>query len=176
MSLSAQELYDGIGASERFAGRMHWASGVPFAGTPGHLYVFRTRRRITSANLAAITHRSGDVEVCLMRMDGVPMVYIGSRGIAVATVFVPPTGIGIDRFEWVAHTHPLEMESAEEGVARGATRADRDALEAIHSRWGQTESTVIVCRRGRVERETTFSIERDIRTPPGTRRLWAPGR
>ncbi len=175
MSLTAQELYDGIGASERFSGRIHWATDVPFAGTPGHLYVFRRRRRITSAHLAAITHRSGDVEVCLMRMDGIPMIYIGSRGMAVATVFVPPTDIGIESYEWVAHTHPLEMETPYEGVAHGATPADRRALETIHERWGQTESTVIVCRRGRVEREAPFAIEYDGRTPAGTRRLWTPG-
>jgi hypothetical protein len=174
MSLTAAELFDGIGASDRFSGRVHWVSGMPFAGTPGHLYFFRQRRSVSSANLAAISHRSGDVEVCLMRMDGIPIIYIGSRGIAVATVFVPPTDIGIDTYEWVAHTHPLEMETPYEGVAEGPTRADRQALETIHERWGQTQSTVVVCRGGRVEREVTFSIERDGRTPPHTGRLWTP--
>ena len=175
MSLTAQELYDGIGAAEEFSGRIHWATGVPLAGTPGHLYFFRRRLAINSAELAMTSHRSGGVEACLMRMDGTPIIYIGSRGIATATVFVPPTDIGIESFEWVAHTHPLEMESAEEGIARGPTGADRRALERIHERWGQTESTVVVCRRGRVVEEVTFRIERDLRLPPGTGRLWTPG-
>jgi len=174
MSLTAEELFEGIGASERFSGRMHWATGVPFAGVSGHLYIFRRRRSISSAELAAITHRSGDIEVCLMRMDGFPLIYIGSRAMAVATVFVPPVDVGIETYEWVAHTHPLEMETPYEGVALGPTRADRQALETIHERWGQTESTVIICRGGRVDREVTFGIERDMRTPPGTGRLWTP--
>jgi hypothetical protein len=122
MSLTAQELFDGIGASERFSGRVHWASGVPFAGTPGHLYLFRRRREISFADLAAIAQSCGNVEVCLMRMDGIPMIYVGSRSMAIATVFVPPRDIGIESFEWVAHTHPLEMETPEEGVAHGPTR------------------------------------------------------
>ena len=174
MSLTAQELFDGIGASERFAGRVHWARTLPLAGTPGHLYFFRRARAISSVDLAATSQSCGNVEVCLMRMDGTPILYVGSRGMAVATVFVPPTDAGIERFEWVAHTHPLEMATPEEGVAQGPTPADRTALETIHDRWGQTESTVVVCRGGRVVREVSFRIERDLRTPLGTGRLWTP--
>lgn len=175
MSLNAQELFDGIRASERFSNSVHWASNVPFSGSPGHLYIFREQdRSISWADLAAITNRSGNIEVCLMRMDGIPMIYIGSRRIAIATVFVPPVDIGIESYEWVAHTHPLEMESSEEGVARGPTPEDRRALVMIHERWGQTESTVIICRGGSVERAVRFRIENDTRTPPGTGRLWRP--
>jgi hypothetical protein len=174
MSLTAQELFDAIGRSARFRGKVHWARSVPLTGTPLHLYFITGRRRITSAHLAATSQRSGNVEVCLMRMDGTAIVYIGGRGVAAATVFVPPADVGIERFEWVAHTHPQEMATREEGVSSGPTLADRAALEIIHDRWGQTQSTMIVCRRGRVVREVTFRIERDLRVPTGTGRLWAP--
>jgi hypothetical protein len=175
MGMTAQQLFEGIGGSERFSGRIHWAAGTRFAGVPGHLYVYRHARHIEPRHLAAISHASGDVEVCLMRFDGIPVIYVGARAMAVATVFVPDRSSGLETFEWVAHTHPLEMESAAEGVARGATPADRRALETIHDRWGQTESTVIVCRAGRVLRVVPFRIERDARIAPGTGRLWHPG-
>ncbi|AKJ31912.1 hypothetical protein [Caldimonas brevitalea] len=174
MSFTAEELYESLGNTPRFRGRIHWATRPVFAGLHGHLYLFRQRRAITDAQLAATTHRSGDVEVCLMRMDGIPMIYVSHGGVAAATVFVPDRESGIERFEWVAHTHPLEMGTAQERIAQGATAADRTALERIHERWGQTRSTIVVCRAGRVVRAVPFAIERDGRMPPGTGQLWRP--
>jgi len=88
---------------------------------------------------------------------------------------VPPRDVGIERFEWLAHTHPLEMASDHASVSRGATAQDRIALERIHEVWGQTRSTVVVCRGGRVEQLVDFRIERDQRSPYGRDgELWTP--
>ena len=54
----------------------------------------------------------------------------------------------------------LVEESADQGVARGPTGADFEALEQLHHRgWLQNESVVIVCRGGRVIRVVLFRRE-----------------
>lgn len=175
MALSTTELMEAIGASERFRDRVHLVRSVPFSGRSGHMYFYARRGPVSPVMLARITQQSGNAEVCLMRMDSTRVIYIGVRGFAVANVFVPPRDVGIERFEWLAHTHPLEMASDHASVSRGATAQDRIALERIHEVWGQTRSTVVVCRGGRVEQLVDFRIERDQRSPYGRDgELWTP--
>lgn len=175
MALSTRELMEGIGASERFRDRVHLVRALPFSGQSGHLYFSALPGAISPAMLARITQQSGNAEVCLMRMDDTRVMYIGVRGFAVANVFVPPRDMGIERFEWLAHTHPLEMSNDHARVSEGPTAEDRIALERIHEIWGQTQSTVVVCRGGQVERLVEFRIERDQRSPYGSDgTLWTP--
>jgi hypothetical protein len=134
--------------------RVHRA-GIPhFAGRPGHHYF--VGRRPTNVELARMSHHSGPAEVSLIRINRTFIVNVGNRGIPNAALFMPERVDGVESFEWIAHTHPLEMENAYHSVAHGGTREDREALERVHRRWGQIESTVVVCRAGRLVRAVPF--------------------
>jgi len=153
--------------------RVHWQRRVPFSGQVGHYYFFRRRRTpISFEDMARITRLSGNAEVVLTRINSVFIIYIGNRSIATATLTVPVPQEGIEEFQWIAHTHPLERESEYESVPRGADDADRRALRIVAQRWHQNESTVIVCRDGRVIAAVPFRAETDEVMPGG--RIWTP--
>lgn len=164
-------------ANDREVGpdRVHWQRSIPFPGRPGHFYFLSRRPRPPShRDLARITAHSGHPEVVLMRINSTYVVSIGNRGVANATVRIPPRLDGIDSFTLLAHTHPLEMENKYEGVARGPTNADFTMIGILSNRWDQTDSTVVVCRGGHVERVVSYRPEPDEagRRPDG--RLWTP--
>lgn len=135
--------------------------GIPhFAGRPGHHYF--VGRRPSNVELARMSQHSGNAEVQLVRINQTHIVNVGNRGTANVALFVPPPQDGIESFEWIAHTHPLEMENVYESVAFGGTNEDFQGLGRVHRMWGQHESTVVVCRHGRVVRVVTIRPE-----PPG---------
>lgn len=142
----------------RFSAERVHRVGIPhFAGRPGHHYF--VGRRPSNAELARMSQHSGNAEVALIRINRTHIVNVGNQGIANAALFVPPRQDGVESFEWIAHTHPLEMESEYEHVSHGGTRADFDALERIHRIWGQRATVVVVCRRGRVVSVVTIRPE-----------------
>ena len=132
--------------------RVHRQADSPFRGHPGHFYF--VGRRVSNEHLAQISFRSHHAEAALIKMNDAYIVSIGNTGVATATIVVPAQAArqrGIEEYRWIVHTHPLEQESADQGVARGPTGADFEALEQLQRRgWGQSESVVIVCRGGRV--------------------------
>ena len=140
---------------------VHRQAGTPFRGLPGHFYF--VDRRVSNEHLAQISFRSRHAEAALIKMNDAYIVSIGNTGVATATIVVPAQVArqqGIEEYRWIAHTHPLEQESADQGVARGPTGADFEALEQLHRRgWGQSESVVIVCRGGRVIKVVLFTRE-----------------
>lgn len=140
-----------------YPGRVHHQQHVPFGGAPGHIYF--VHRRPTPQLLAQITHRSRNAEVACYRINDAFILSIGSSHVANVTLVLPPASErsnGIEEVEWIAHTHPLEQDTAYEGVALGAHNQDRRALERLHSTWGQTSSVVVVCRGGHVVRTVEF--------------------
>lgn len=137
--------------------RIHWQRAIPFSGRVGHYYFFRRRRRrISFEDMARITRLSNNAEVTQIRINSAYIIHIGNVAVATATLTVPARQDGIEEYEWIAHTHPLEQENDYQMIARGPTPADRLALTIVSERWGQNESTVLVCRGGWVEREVTF--------------------
>ena len=140
---------------------VHQQVDTPFRGQPGHYYF--VGRRVSNEHLAQISFRSRHAEAALIKMNDAYIVSIGNTGVATATIVVPAQAArqqGIEEYRWIAHTHPLEQESADQGVARGPTGADFEALEQLHHRgWGQNESVVIVCRGGRVIEVVPFRRE-----------------
>jgi hypothetical protein len=168
------EIFEGYANHPRYRGIVHWQQRVPFRGVPGHLYFLRRRRPPGDADLAGVSHRSQNAEAALMRINDVYTIKLGSAGIAHASLHVPPRQDGIEEFELLAHTHPLELENAYERIARGPSRGDWSALESLSSRWGQRQSAIIVCRRGRVVASVPFRVE--DADPLAAGRLWAPDR
>ncbi len=132
--------------------RVHRQADTPFRGHPGHHYF--VGRRVRNEHLAQISFRSRHAEAALIKMNDAYIVSIGNTGVATAIIAVPAQAArqqGIEEYRWIAHTHPLDQESADQGVARGPTGADFEALEQLHRRgWGQSESVVVICRGGRV--------------------------
>lgn len=133
--------------------RVHRARRMIFAGRPGHLYLMP--RRPTDAQMARISNTSGKVETALIRINDAFFVKIGNRGVAQVHIFVPQrddesVDMAITEFEWINHTHPLDMANDHQMIARGATEADRRTLELANRRFGQARSYVILCRNGRV--------------------------
>ena len=141
--------------------RVHRQARTPFRGYPGHHYF--VGRRVSNEHLARISFRSQHAEAALVKMNDAYIVSIGNTGVATALIVVPPQAArqqGIEEYRWIAHTHPLDQESADQGVARGPTGVDYEALEQLHRRgWGQSESVVIVCRGGRVIEVIPFRRE-----------------
>jgi hypothetical protein len=155
---------------------VQWQPRMPFAGRCGHYYFIRPCRRApTNDDLARITRNSHNAEATLTRINDTYIVHIGNRGVATASLMIPSRQDGIEEFQWIAHTHPLEQEDAYQRIARGPTAADRETLRILSSRWGQTESLVIVCRRGRVETCVPFRVEPSETAGTGGR-LWTPSR
>ena len=139
----------------RFGAERVHRVGIPhFTGHAGHHYF--VGRRPTNVDLARMSQLSGNAEVVLIRINRTHIVNVGNPGIANAALFMPPRQDGIESFEWIAHTHPLEMESVYEDVAYGGTSKDYEAIATVHAAWGQVETTVVVCRRGRVVRAVTI--------------------
>lgn len=144
--------------------RVHRQESLPFRGRPGHYYF--VNRRPTYEDLAQISFRSSHAEAALIKINDAYIVKIGNTGVANAAIRVPTQQDGIEDYQWIAHTHPLEQENHQQRVARGPTAADRIALREINSRgWDQTGSTVIICRGGRVVDTVTFHL-----SPPQTNR------
>lgn len=174
---TTDEILEGLGNSPDIAsGRVHAVAHVPFAGQAGHHYVLRGHREPSDRDLARTSRQSHHSEVALTRINDTYILYVGNTHIAIATLWIPRLQEGIESFEWIAHTHPLEQEDALEGVARGPTPADRRALRQVHTRWGQESSRVVVCRAGSVVGEpVTFRVsdEDDPLTRPG-RGIWTP--
>jgi hypothetical protein len=158
---TTDDLYEAYSNSEQFEGRIHLRRNLHIRGISGHMYILTVTRQPSYAVLAQISRNSGNAEVNLTRINDTFMINIGSVSMATATVFNPTIQDGIEEFRWIAHTHPLEQADSYEGVSWGATEADRVALRAIFQRWRQTESDVVVCRNGRVERTSTFRISDD---------------
>ena len=119
---------------------VHRQAGTPFRGHPGHHYF--VDRRVSNEHLAQISFRSRHAEAALIKMNDAYIVSIGNTGVATATIVVPAQAArqqGIEEYRWIAHTHPLEQESADQGVARGPTGTDFEALEQLHRRgWDRT--------------------------------------
>ncbi len=133
-------------------------------GQGGHYYV--VTRQPSHVQLARITNNSGDREVNLMRINDTYMIYVGAG--ATMTLFMPSLGGGIEEVVWIAHTHPLERETADAAIARGATPADWAVLRRIfEDRGGRTEVTsrVILCRDGAVEEVVPFTVRPRARRP-----------
>jgi hypothetical protein len=170
---TAEQLFDFYAVSPHAGrNRVHWQRHVPFAGQPGHYYFFAgLDRPLSAVHMAGITRRSHYPEVVLLLLNTTYVVYIGNRGVANAVFFIPPRSPDMSVFRWISHTHPLEMESSEQGIARGPTNQDFDTLKRLHRTWGQEESTVIVCRRGHVEREVLFHPEPE---PVDPFHVWTP--
>jgi len=144
---------------------VHEQSDIPFSGRPGHHYF--VNRRVSNEHLAQITYRSRNAETALIRMNDAYIVSIGNIGVATAQISVPARHRDIDVYRWISHTHPLDQESRHQRIVRGPTRHDYIALDQIHRRgWGQNDSIVVVCRRGRVVRVVRFERE----SPPISRR------
>jgi hypothetical protein len=161
----------------RYRGLVHQVSSVPFRGAPGHHYFLphRYRPRADFRELSQITDRSDDAEVSLVRFNGVHIVSVGNRNHGSATLIMPPRGTeGVEDFEWIAHTHPRDQENDQQRILQGASEEDRRALDQVFRAWGQTESTVVVCRGPRTERVVRFAREVPEAFPGG--RLWSPGR
>lgn len=141
--------------------RVHRQTRTPFRGQPGHHYF--VGGRVPNEHLAQITYRSRNAEAALIKMNDAYIVSIGNVGVANARIAVPPQAArqqGLEEYRWIAHTHPLEQENEYQGVARGPTGTDFEALERIHGRgWRQEESEVVVCRGGRVIEVVTFRHE-----------------
>ena len=138
--------------------------GIPhFTGRPGHHYF--VRRRPTNQDLARMSHHSRNAEVVLIRINHTFIVNVGNPGVANAALFMPQHQDGIESFEWIAHTHPLEQESVYDRVAHGGTSADYEAIARAHTRWGQAETTVVVCQRGRVVTEVIIRPEPPMGRP-----------
>jgi len=170
------EIFEGLSNAEALQGRVHWVQHLPFGGRPGHHYVLRRHRRApTDAELARTSQQSHNAEVALTRVNDTYIVFVGNTHVATATLWIPRVQDGIESFRWLAHTHPLEQEDAGETVRHGPSPDDRRALSRVKDRWGQTESKVIVCRRGRVERVVPFGPEEDD-AGGGRRggRIWTP--
>lgn len=164
--LTLNEIYESY-VSSYGDDHVHRQAGTPFRGLPGHHYFVCNEqhvcRRVSNEHLAQISLRSRHAEAALIKMNDAYIVSIGNTGVATATIVVPAQAArqqGIEEYRWIAHTHPLEQESADQGVARGPTGADFEALEQLHHRgWGQNESVVIVCRGGRVIEVVPFRRE-----------------
>lgn len=147
---------------------VHVESRLSFHGMPGHYYV--VPRAPTDTQMAQITQRCGNAEVTYMRINDAHLLYVGARGFATATFLIPSRGEGIEEFHWVVHTHPLDQANQDQAIAEGPTNRDFEALDQVNRSWGQSESRVIVCRRGRIIRVVSFRVERqtslsDVRTP-----------
>ena len=136
--------------------RVRRSGAVTFVGQPGHYYF--VPRALNNRELARLTSRSGSAEVTLTRVNSAHIVHIGNRGVATATLTVPRRGDGIEEFRWIAHTHPLEQEDNYQMIARGPTAQDRLVLRRVYEQWEQTESTVVVCRGGGIERVVQFRL------------------
>jgi hypothetical protein len=171
---TAEEIFEAyVGTLADGVNIIHWQTGVPFVGQFGHHYFLRHRHRaLRSIELAKISAHSGNAEAALCRVNNTYIVTIGAHREAVATMQIPSRQEGIEEFEWIAHTHPLEQENREIRVPRGSSRQDYDALGRAFHLWGQSESVVIVCRGGRVVEEVLFRFVPEVDTRPG--HLWTP--
>jgi len=162
MGWNAAQLAEAYGNSPELHGRVHLVNHVPRSARPGHLYVLGgVRRQPTFEQLARLSQHSRHAEAALYQINGVYLIQMGPAGVAVVTVFIPRRQDGIESARWIAHTHPLEQENWQQGIAHGPTDADRLALGAMNRSWGQSESTLLVCRRGRIERTVEFTLEQD---------------
>ena len=171
---TAAELFEFYARSPNIGrNRVRWQRRVPFAGRPGIYYFLAGRDQpLSPEEMAAITRLSHYPEVVLLRLNTTYVVYIGNRGVANASFFIPIRQQGMSEFRWISHTHPLEQESTEQGIARGPTNQDFETLKRLKRMWGQQESTVIVCRRGRVEEVVEFQPEPERLDPFAD--LWTP--
>ncbi|MDX1980916.1 MAG: hypothetical protein SFV51_11645 [Bryobacteraceae bacterium] len=154
------------------AGRVHWAEPLPFTGRPGHHYFVRDadRRRFRqparrASIMARISARTG-AEAGLMRINQTYIVFVGSRAAATIqpTFLARDTESGIEAFEWIAHTHPLQLRDRYQDIAHGATESDRRVLAAVYACWGQDRSEVIVTRGTHVVAINAFQLTPDERT------------
>jgi hypothetical protein len=112
-------------------------------------------REPTHQQTAAATERSGRIEVSLVELDNTFFLSGGSRNYhLVSTRFLVAcrdmylARIGLERFVWKSHTHALDRASWTTGVAFGPTDSDFEVLTAIWRSTRQTESLVVLCRRG----------------------------
>ena len=112
-------------------------------------------RRPLYAEMAAIAHRSGRTEVSLAQVDNTFFLSNGAAGMTrVSTRLLVhfrnlyQASIGIERFLWLAHTHPLDRSDRYQHVSYGATREDREVLRLLNAVTGQTVSRVVLCRGG----------------------------
>lgn len=126
------------------------------SGRPGQYYLMR--RLLRDQELARLTHRSGDIEVNVTRINDHYLVYFANR--TGGTVGFPRTGGGITRVEWLVHTHPLENRSRGNRVPDGPSPTDSAALEMLHSRdpYHEISSRILIVRGGRVVRVRTFRL------------------
>lgn len=154
------------------ARRVHWQRRIPFSGQVGHYYFLRRRTPASFEEMARITRLSSNAEVTLTRINSAYIIHIGNPRIATAVLSVPYVQEGIEEFQWIAHTHPLEQENEYQMIARGPTDADRLALTIVAERWNQNESTVIVCQGGRVINTVVFRVETNEVLPGGE--IWTP--
>ncbi|MCP4433600.1 MAG: hypothetical protein GY806_21690, partial [Gammaproteobacteria bacterium] len=93
--------------------RVHRQAETPFRGHPGHHYF--VGRRVRNEHLAQISFRSRHAEAALIKMNDAYIVSIGNTGVATAIIAVPAQAArqqGIEEYRWIAHTHPLDQESA----------------------------------------------------------------
>jgi len=153
--------------------RGHRVGGLSFVGQPGHYYF--VPRALSNPELARLTCRSGHAEVTLTRVNDAHIIHIGNRGVATGTFSIPERRDGIELFQWIPHTHPLEQENEYQMIAHGPTQQDRAALRLLFQQWRQTESTVVVCRGGRVAKVAPFQLEPgDIPLRSLGRPIWTP--
>ncbi|NLI82385.1 MAG: hypothetical protein GX443_11990 [Deltaproteobacteria bacterium] len=164
MSATIEEImaaYEG-----QYPGRVHRQSTVPFSGSFGHYYFLSIFP--TFENLAQITDQSQRAEVTLFQINNAYVIYVGNPHYATATFAIPVRDPEhrIVSFRWIAHTHPLDAAHRDEMISHGPTQSDLDALRTISARWGQSDSQIILCRGGRVERTVSFSLPPDEQVRP----------
>jgi len=145
----------------RYPGRVHRPRTHVFAGRPGHHYLVPAPDSAAAAHelMAAISALSANAEASLVRLNDAFVVTIARASTVSDPVTVPRRTVGISRFEWLAHTHPVELESRYGVAPNLPTQSDVDALTKVNHIWGQETSTIVVCGAGEVLEVVHFSVD-----------------